>query len=201
MAVSRTPAPPRQPSRLREGALFLWKWVQSPARIGAVWPSGANLARAMAAEVDPRGTGAVVELGGGTGPVTRALLQAGIAPERLFVVERDPALARVLARRFPEIRVLVGDAARLGALLAPHGVGEVAVVVSSLPLLSLPPAVKRAILEEVLRLLRPDGILVQFTYGPASPIPRGTVPLRAEPVRRVWRNLPPARVWRYRRAD
>src|SRR3546814_8963089 len=116
--------------------------------------------------------GPVVELGGGTGPVTAALLGAGIPPEQLYVIEREPQLHRHLMLRFPKVHVLCGDAAVLTKLLHPLGVHEAAAVVSSLPLLSMKRSVQRAILSESFALLAPGAPLIQFTYGLFSPVSR-----------------------------
>src|SRR3982074_2277560 len=108
-------------------ALFLKRWLRRPLAMGAVMPSGRLLAAAMAkttqAVLEGR-PGHVVELGAGTGEVTKALLAAGIAPERLALIERDPELAIFLRRHFPGPRIIEGDAARLPRLLADHGVAS-----------------------------------------------------------------------------
>src|SRR5215813_985800 len=105
--------------------LFLKRWLRRPFAIGAVVPSGRLLAEAMAeatlANLDGR-DGHVVELGAGTGEVTKALLAKGIAPERLAVVERDPELSLFLRRHFAGPRIIEGDAAKLPRLLADHGI-------------------------------------------------------------------------------
>lgn len=183
----------------RDAALFLWKWIQAPTRIGSVWPSSRALGRAMAAELDLSLPGAIVELGAGTGPVTATLLQCGVPPERFYAIERDPALAAALRKRLPEVRVIEGDAGELPALMRAAGVERVAAVVSCLPLVSLPRALVRRVIEGSFEILHPDGCFVQFTYGAISPIPLRHFHLQARRVRRVWRNMPPAAVWRYSR--
>jgi len=80
-------------------AVFFGRWLRAPHRIGAVAPSSRFLARAMATQVDLRRPGPVIELGGGTGSVTKALLEAGLPVERLIVVERDVRLYKMLRRR------------------------------------------------------------------------------------------------------
>ena len=156
-------------------ALFLKRWLRRPFATGAVVPSGRLLAEAMArtarAVIAGR-PGHVVELGAGTGEVTKALVAAGIASERLVLVERDPEFASFLRRHFDGPRIVEGDAARLPALLADHGLAPIAAVVSSLPLLSLPSDVVNGIVGGVFDALPRGGALVQFTYGPKPPIPR-----------------------------
>jgi phosphatidylethanolamine/phosphatidyl-N-methylethanolamine N-methyltransferase len=186
-------------------ALFLKRWLRRPFAVGAVVPSGRLLAEAMArttfAEMKGR-EGHVIELGAGTGEVTKALLAAGIPADRLALVERDPELASFLRRHFAGPKIVEGDAARLPKILAEQGIGSVSAVVSSLPLLSLPADVVRGIVEGVFDALPRGGSLVQFTYGPAQPVPRSlSQALRLVGSRgpRIWRNMPPAVVWTFRR--
>ena len=200
----RAPAPGRKRLRLidegdKEVALFFLRWLQAPGRIGAVAPSSRHLGRAMARQVAVNGSDPVIELGGGTGSVTRALLEAGIAPERLVVVEKDERLYRLLRARFPELRIVKGDARRLRRLLAPLGIGKAAAVVSSLPLISLPRQACLRIVAESFALLGEGRPFVQFTYGPVSPLARERMGLRGRLTARIWANLPPASVWRYER--
>ena len=186
-------------------ALFLKRWLRRPFAVGAVVPSGRLLAEAMArttfAEMKGR-EGHVIELGAGTGEVTKALLAAGIPADRLALVERDPELASFLRRHFAGPRIVEGDAARLPKILSEQGIGSVSAVVSSLPLLSLPADVVRGNVEGVFDALPRGGALVQFTYGPAQPVPRSlSQALRLVGTRgpRIWRNMPPAVVWTFRR--
>jgi phosphatidylethanolamine/phosphatidyl-N-methylethanolamine N-methyltransferase len=183
----------------QEVVLFLTRWLKAPARIGALAPSSQHLARAMARQIDLQGEGFVIELGGGTGSITRALLEAGLAPERLIVVERDATLAALLRRRFPGVKILRGDASALVKLLEPLGITSVAEVVSSLPLLSMPKSLRRLIVEESFALLGENGTFVQFTYGVASPLAGREFDVVGHVAQRVWLNFPPAAVWLFRR--
>jgi len=194
---------PRHMAPLRRNLSFLRRWLQNPRAVGALVPSGRSLASAMAAEIDLDAAGVVVELGGGTGNVTAALLDAGIAARDIAVVERDPTLAKMIAARFPEVRVLQGDAADLRRLLRKAGIGPVKAVVSGLPLLSIPDRICLRIIAEAIEALNRNGVFVQFTYGPASPISRRILArLGLEALRASWvvDNFPPASVWRYRTA-
>jgi phosphatidylethanolamine/phosphatidyl-N-methylethanolamine N-methyltransferase len=186
-------------------ALFLKRWLRQPLSMGAVMPSGPLLTRALALtavrEMQGR-DGHVVELGAGTGEVTKALLAAGVASDRLALVERDPELISFLRRHFRGPRIIEGDAARLPKLLAREGVAKIATVVSGLPLLSLPAEVVTGIVHGVFEALPKGAALVQFTYGPSPPIPkalRENLHLVGAHGRRIWRNVPPAVVWTFRR--
>lgn len=186
-------------------ALFLKRWLRRPFAVGAVVPSGPLLTRAMAettvACVGER-IGHIIELGAGTGEVTKALLAAGIAPQRLALVERDPELATFLRAHFTGPRIIEGDAAHLPGLMVANGIEHLAAVVSSLPLLSLPGEIVNDIVEAVFEALPPGAALIQFTYGPKPPVPhalRERLRLQSARRPRIWRNVPPAVVWTFRK--
>ena len=103
--------------RLDDEVRFIRSWIERPLSIGAVTPSGKILARTMARYVDPNSTGPVVELGPGTGPVTEALVEAGVDPSRLVLVEFDPTFCRILRSRYPDATLVQGDAYSLRRLL------------------------------------------------------------------------------------
>jgi phosphatidylethanolamine/phosphatidyl-N-methylethanolamine N-methyltransferase len=180
--------------------LFLARWLKAPHKVGALTPASRHLARAMAEQIAPE-AGIVIELGGGTGSVTQALLDAGLAPERLIVIERDPAFYALLRKRFPDLKVLRGDATRLRALLSRFGIHHATTIVSSLPLLSMPKPLRQRIVEESFALLDERGTFIQYTYGAFSPLRRRKSGLKGEIAERVWRNFPPAAVWRFRRRE
>lgn len=186
------------PANAVDAARFLRAWVARPIATGAQLPSGPVLSRAMAAAVDPDVPGAVVELGPGTGPVTKALVQRGIAPERLILVESNPHFCTLLSARYPEAQILSGDAFTAPRTLRQSGIGPVAAVVSSLPLAMFRPWRRRRLLLEWLSLGSPETPFVQFTYFPIPPILVGTGRIAAGAAPRVWNNLWPARVWTYR---
>ena len=191
---------PRARQAILDHAHFLKTMIDRPRSTGSVAPSGPYLARAMAHAVDPAREGLVIELGPGTGPVTQALIKRGIARHRLALVEYDPGFCRLLNQRFAGVRVVQGDAYDLPTTLPDLAGRPVAAVVSSLPLLNEPPARRVKLIEDAFALMGPQGVLVQFTYGAGSPIPRQACAGRysAHCSAPIWRNLPPARVWTYR---
>ncbi len=190
----------RPSGALADELRFLKTLIESPKLTGAVSPSGRFLARAMAKAVGPIGDGLVVELGPGTGPVTRALIGHGVDPERLVLVEYEAEFCRLLRQRFPGVRVVQGDAFALRRTLAELADRPIRAVVSSLPLLNQPPARRTALVEDAFALMAPGGVFVQFSYGVASPIrrPAGAGRFSAHGSAPIWANLPPARVWTYR---
>lgn len=186
--------------RLQDEARFLRSWLDNPLQAGAIAPSGPALARAMAALVDVSRPGPVIELGPGTGPVTQALIERGVAEDRLVLVEFDPDFCALLRQRFPRATVVQGDAYAIDRTLAGRLRAPAAAVVSSLPLLTRPEEERARLLVQAFGLMAPDAPFIQFTYGLTSPVPRGPG-VAAEASAPVWLNIPPARVWAYRRAD
>lgn len=177
--------------------LFLRELIRSPRNTGALCPSSPALARKMAEAFSPDvfKSGYIVELGAGTGSVTRALLSGGIPPERLVVVEKSEPLALCLRERFPLANVLCCGAEEIGARMG----RPVKAIVSSLPFRSLPKDACEAIMSEVEEILAPGGIFVQFTYaliGEMPFVPRSFRKLRSSV---VLLNIPPAKVEVFRK--
>ncbi len=187
--------------RLDDEVSFLRSWIERPLSTGAVTPSSKILARTMARYVDPHSDGPVVELGPGTGPVTEALVEAGVAPSRLVLVEFNPTFCRILRARYPEATLVQGDAYSLRRLLETLLLQPAAAVVSGLPLVTKPIKMRLRLIRDAFDLMLPGAPFVQFTYSVASPLPQRLGGFSAEASERIWMNLPPARVWVYRRSD
>lgn len=188
-------------AKFGDDARFLKSWIDDPLRTGSVTPSSPFLARRMASFVDPEQPGPVIEIGPGTGPVTEALIERGIDESRLILVEYSPEFCKLLRERFPRATVIEGDAYALSKTVEGHLTEKAIAVVSSLPLFTSPPPVRSALVKDAFTLLVPDGPFIQFTYSVISPVPRRGSGLKAFVSDWVLRNIPPARVWVYRRAD
>jgi phosphatidylethanolamine/phosphatidyl-N-methylethanolamine N-methyltransferase len=178
---------------------FIRTWLEKPLAVGAVTPSSRALARTMAAYVDASVPGAIIELGPGTGPITEALIAQGIDPLRLVLVEFDATFCRLLRARYPGATVVQGDAYGLKRLLAGLLQEPAAAVVSGLPLFTKPLQIRLRLLFEAFGLMLPGAPFIQFTYNAVAPIPARLDRVRAQASERVWMNIPPARVWVYRR--
>ncbi|PBB37080.1 hypothetical protein CK218_09495 [Mesorhizobium sp. WSM3879] len=179
--------------------MFFRTWLSAPLRVAAVAPSGKALARIMTQDITAE-TGLVVELGPGTGVFTSRLLERGVRPEDLTLVEYGAEFAQHLQSRFPRVRVLQMDAAAIGDISLQRGAAGA--VISGLPLLSMPDHKVIAILGGAFSLLRPGGAFYQFTYGPRCPVPRPILEgleLRATRIGRTLQNVPPAAVYKISR--
>src|SRR4029079_5016914 len=172
--------------------------LEKPLSMGAVTPSGRALARAMARCVDPHEPGPVIELGPGTGAVTKALVDRGVEAERLVLVEVNSHFCKLLRRRYPKATVIQGDAYRIQHLLGGLLREPAAAVVSGLPLTTKPFKQRIQLIDEAFGLMAADAPFVQFTYAMVTPIPKRPE-VAAHAPELIWQNLPPARVWVYRK--
>ncbi|WP_217647842.1 class I SAM-dependent methyltransferase [Dokdonella immobilis] len=183
---------------------FFRQWLKNPLAIAALSPSSRRLAREMVKQL-PEHPGRVIELGGGTGVFTRALLERGVHPNNLLVVELNEELHRLLQQQFPEVHVVRGDARELQAIIEGEGFAEaggVDAILSGLGLLSMSRGTQRRILTAAFSVLGPNGRFIQFTYGPASPVSRDLLTELGISVHRggvAWRNVPPAAVYVFTR--
>jgi phosphatidylethanolamine/phosphatidyl-N-methylethanolamine N-methyltransferase len=189
----------KKPLRLDDEVRFLRSWIEKPLHMGAVMPSGRVLARTMAQYVDNKSSGPVVELGPGTGAITSALIEHGVDQKRLVLVEYNPGFCALLRDRYPQATVVQGDAYALRDTLWKVLGKPASAVVSGLPLVTKPMLTRLKLIREAFVALAPGAPFVQFTYSVAPPIPKSLPGVSTEASERIWMNLPPARVWVYRK--
>lgn len=181
---------------INDTGFFLQEWLANPQRTGAVAPSSPKLAAAMADWLPDDPDSFVLELGPGTGAVTKALIDRGLREDRLVAIERNPKMAQVLHKRFPRAHIITGDAWRMDDLLRGwhEPIDSVGAVVSSLPLLNFPEREADQLARKIRAVLQPGGKLVQYSYHLINPRPRGASHFQPLASKIVWLNLPPARV-------
>jgi phosphatidylethanolamine/phosphatidyl-N-methylethanolamine N-methyltransferase len=189
----------KKPLRLDDEVRFLRSWIEKPLHMGAVMPSGRLLARTMAQYVDIDSDGPVIELGPGTGAITNALIAHGVEQKRLVLVEYNPGFCALLRDRYPQATVVQGDAYALRDSLWNVLSAPASAVVSGLPLVTKPMLTRLKLIRDAFAALSPGSPFVQFTYSVAPPIPRSLPGVSTEASERIWMNLPPARVWVYRK--
>ena len=142
---------------------FLAQFFRSPKSMGSIIPSSPFLGDAMASFVPSQQSPIIIELGPGTGSITKALIKSGIKRENLMCLERSAKMITLLKRRFPRVKVVEGDACHLQAVLH-EDFGKVDAIVSSLPLKSIPGPVVSKILQQIHDSLADEGVIIQFTY-------------------------------------
>jgi phosphatidylethanolamine/phosphatidyl-N-methylethanolamine N-methyltransferase len=179
---------------------FFLQWLCDPLGVGALAPSSPALAALITAQIAPE-SAPVIELGPGSGALTRALVARGVPQHRLALIEQCPKFAAALRERFPGATVLCADAAALDSLDTFSGENAGAVV-SGLPLLLMSPSKVAAILCAAFARLRRGGAFYQFTYGSQPPVPPTVLErlgLTATRVGTTLANFPPATVYRIAR--
>ncbi len=185
--------------RLDDEVRFLRSWIEKPLHVGAVMPSGRFLARTMAQYVDSHSIGPVIELGPGTGAITSALIERGVDQKRLVLVEYNPSFCALLRDRYPHAKIVQGDAYSLRDSLRNVLSAPAAAVVSGLPLVTKPMLTRVRLIRDAFAALAPGAPFVQFTYSVVPPIPKSLPGVSTEASERIWMNIPPARVWVYRK--
>lgn len=180
-----------------ENFLFLQRLLKNPRSLGAIVPSSKTLARFICRHIEYNEGDYIIEIGAGTGRFTRAILQAGIPDSHLIVLELDKELARYLRINFPDVHVIEGNAGELDKLIPRAAVGKVRTIISGLPMVNFTKKVQKEIIDSCFQVLSEGGGILQFTYGPISPISSKVFGLFARKLGRVFQNIPPATVWHY----
>lgn len=185
--------------RFDEELRFFRGWVDQPRNVGSIIPTSSVTARRMASVIDPSSSLPVLELGAGTGVITKAILEHGVAPENLYAVEYSQDFIAHLKAQFPGVNVIQGNAFNLDDTLGDKRDLTFDAVVSGVPLLNFPVEQRVAYVEDLLGRIPEGRPIVQLTYGPKSPVPPGKGDYVVEHLDFVIRNIPPTRLWTYRR--
>lgn len=184
--------------RRAENRLFFRRWLKNPRQLGTLAPISVKLSMLAAKEAVSHykpGT-PVVEIGAGTGRLTRALLRQGVQPQDLTVVELDSEMCAFLRASIPHIHVIEGDANHLADLVAPEICEKVGVVVSAIPLMYLDEKLRKSLISAAFSILRPEAKIVHVTYNPGSPL-RFWRSIKQSRVASTWFNVPPGFVWQF----
>lgn len=180
-----------------ESLLFLKQLIRNPKSLGALVPSSQMLADFICGHVPTAENHLVVEVGAGTGRFTQGLLKAGIKPENLVVLEIDPIMCSFLRKNFPHINVIEGNANQLHTLLPEGWVGKIGTIISGIPMVNLSAEDQEQIISSCFQVLSELGSVLQFTYGPLSPLSSKKLGLTKKRLGHVFMNFPPATVWQY----
>ena len=186
---------------------FLAAFLGKPGVIGAVAPSSRYLARRMVEWIEWPKVRAAAEYGPGTGAFTGEILNHLRAGSRFFAIELEPAMAEATKRRFPQATVHVESATNVRGICTREGIANLDAVLSGLPWAAFPEKLQRALMEAMMSVLPPGGQFVTFAYLHGLLLPAGRrfrklldayfSEVRKSPI--VWRNTPPAFVYRCRR--
>jgi len=196
-----------------EKALFLINWVKHPIETGALAPSSKQLARAMCNTMNLGDNSVVVELGPGTGPFTKEILRtlSEHTNTTYLAFELSDEFVELLQSKYPAHKdsFIKESAENIVSELKKRGIDYADTVISGLPWAIFPAELQKGILDEVHRALRPGGRFCTFAYLQGLVLPAGlrfkellkeTFNGEIERSDIVWKNLPPAFVYRCEKA-
>ncbi len=178
---------------------FFKGWIDKPKAVGSIIPTSSVTARKMASVIDVRSGLPALEVGPGTGVITKAILRHGVKPQDLYAVEYSHDFVLHLRRNYPGVNVIEGDAFDLDRTLGDKAGITFDAVVSGVPLLNFPVAMRVRYVESLLDRIPHGRPIVQLTYGPKSPVPPGLGDYTVEKFDFIIRNIPPTVLWIYRR--
>jgi len=188
-------------AKFDEELRFFRGWMDKPKAVGSIVPTSGVTARRMASIVRPERDDMVLELGPGTGVITRAILQQGVKPENLVSVEYSEDFVDRLKRDMPGVHFIHGDAFDLDNVLAPWKDRQFDSIISAIPMLNFPVPARISLLESLLDLLPAGRPVVQITYGAVSPVPANRGTYNVDRFDFIVRNIPPAHLWLYTRPE
>ncbi|MBY2914112.1 phospholipid N-methyltransferase PmtA [Rhizobium leguminosarum] len=178
---------------------FFRGMMQGPKTVGSIVPTSSITAKRMASVVDIYSGLPVLELGPGTGAITKAILGRGVRPENLVAIEYSTDFHKHLQRTYPGVHFINGDAFDLQSTLGNFSGLTFDSVVSGIPLLNFPMAKRISLLESLLDRLPAGRPMVQISYGAISPIAANPDRYHIQHFDFVMRNIPPAQLWIYKR--
>lgn len=189
-----------QKLRRAEYGLFFKQFLKHPAQLGTLFPITKKLADAMAFHLDA--TSCVVELGAGTGKLTRSLLKHSVSPENLTVVELDTDFCDYLKTTLPKVlggsispNVICNDAFQLSKIVPKNMIGRVDAVVSAIPLMCFSENKRAEMIQNCFDVMAPGASIYQITYGTKCPV-HFMKSVRQVRISALYVNFPPAYIWK-----
>ncbi|CAK0777832.1 phosphatidylethanolamine/phosphatidyl-N-methylethanolamine N-methyltransferase [Azospirillaceae bacterium] len=180
--------------------VFFKRWLADPLTMGSIVPSSIGLRRLVSKNLICGPDQIVVEFGGGTGAITKAVLEAGIPADRVYTIEIDPELAKFLHLTYPDAKVIHGDCRHVDELIGKEWVGKVGTIIVGIPMVMLPIELQKEIIEAIFRVLQPGGRFLLYTYCATSPLAMRKLGLKGKRLGWTPQNFPPASVWGYSKA-
>ncbi|MDW5318154.1 class I SAM-dependent methyltransferase [Rhizobium sp. PL01] len=178
---------------------FFKGWRSNMKAVGSIVPTSGITARRMASVVNPHSGLPVLELGPGTGVITKAILQKGVQPENLVSIEFSTDFYQHLVKTYPDVDFINGDAFDLDKTLGTRRDQKFDSVVSAVPLLNFPMHMRVSLIDDLLSRIPVGRPVIQISYGPLSPVVAMPDRYQISHYDFVVRNIPPAQLWVYRK--
>jgi phosphatidylethanolamine/phosphatidyl-N-methylethanolamine N-methyltransferase len=182
-------------------------FLKNPATTGTVWPSSTALCRELVNGINIEQAKTVVELGPGTGVVTRQIIKHMHNNAHFFTIELNESICKSFSKKLPDVKIYNDSAANLKQLLEHEGLQQADCVISGLPWASLPLQVQNEILDAIVECLPQGGYFTTFAYlqGTLLPVARKFKKQldnhfsEVKKSRVIWKNMPPAFVYHCRK--
>ncbi|MDB5524154.1 MAG: methyltransferase protein [Rhizobium sp.] len=178
---------------------FIKGMISQPKTVGAIMPTSTRMANRMASIIDTGSGLPVLELGPGTGVITKAILARGVTPENLVSIEYSTSFVQHLRGKYPGVNFINGNAFDLKESLKDFQDQKFDCVISGIPLLNFPMHQRVSLIENLLDLMPAGRPIVQFSYSPMSPVIARPDIYKIEHFDFIVRNIPPAQIWHYKK--
>jgi phosphatidylethanolamine/phosphatidyl-N-methylethanolamine N-methyltransferase len=189
----------RLATKFNDEIRFIRGMMAEPKTVGAIMPTSARMAAKMASIIDAGSGLPVLELGPGTGVITRAILAKGVKPENVVSIEYSTQFYEHLKDKYPDVNFINGDAFNIHETLKAYHGQKFDCVISGIPLLNFPMHQRVSLIESLLDLMPAGRPVVQFSYGPKSPVAKRPDSYKVEHFDIILRNIPPAQIWHYKK--
>lgn len=158
----------KKSSRLTSSRFFLFasNFFKYPAMLGSLVPSSRFLVNNILSQVDWNKARVVVEYGPGVGTITQEILKRMRPDAVLVAIELNGEFVRFLRNevRDPRLHVIHSSASEVGKALASLNITGANYIISGIPYSTIPDPLRREILQESRRLLRPEGALLVYQF-------------------------------------
>ncbi len=181
-----------------ENKLFFRRFLKNPRQLGTVAPITKRFSDTVAKTTAPQHNQIVVEVGAGTGRLTRSLLNSGVQPKNLYAIELDKDLCDFMKKTIPQINIIHGDAKNVSSLLPQEIVENVDVVYSVIPLMYLEKNLREEIVNACFDVMKLNAAFYQVTYSCISPLKNSDL-FTGTRIKSHWMNIPPGFVWSYQK--
>ncbi|MCU0239251.1 MAG: methyltransferase domain-containing protein [Pyrinomonadaceae bacterium] len=187
---------------MNEHIQFLQSFLKNPLKVGSVTPSSDELAMEMVVGVEPNENNAVIEIGCGTGAITKYLAKVVSNRKSFIGIEIEKDFVRKLNRDYPQLNVVCENASKISEILRNNEIGKVSYIISGLPFVILPEKVSDDILREIDKLMANGCMFRTFQYAHGYNLPiarkfRQRMDEKYGKVKRsplILKNVPPAYV-------
>lgn len=185
---------------MNENIQFLQAFLKNPLKVGSITPSSPELAQKMVDDIRPNEKSVVLELGVGTGAITKFLREIVPDEKSYLGIELDKDLVKSLKKNFPELKIVRGNACDTFSIYQKTGFSKVGYIICCLPFVSLPNEIGERILSEIDKFMEQGCVFRTFQYAHGYYFP-SAIKLRehmrdrygkAKKSQLIVKNVPPA---------